>query len=164
MQLHILIGFQSHVDLILSPSNRCVTVSGIIFHSASSFHQWPCMSMAWPSTLPSSMTMEPSPTPPPARGCSSAPAGVKKCMFSESAIHIHFLFQLNDGFWQKWMQAELRRTSAKIAGWHFLAWAPATHKPSQGTLRQSSETSRPSLPRSTLYNFPDAFCLRGLII
>lgn len=78
---------------MLSLSNRCVTASGIIFHSVSSSPQWPCMSMAWPSTPPLSMTTEPSRTLPPARGCSSAPAGV-----NSSSRNLHFYSSLMLGF------------------------------------------------------------------
>lgn len=88
---------QIHVDTMFlsSLNNRCVTVSGIIFHSVSSFPLWPCMLMAWPSTPPSYMTTEPSLTPPPSRGCSLVPAGVNLCWVNYSSL---------SGFWHKWMQ------------------------------------------------------------
>ncbi len=173
---------------MLSLSNRCVTANGIIFHSASSSPQWPCMLTVWPSTLLSSMTTAPSLTLPPARECSSAPAGVRSFTLSvHPQLKYSILFQLNDAVWQKWMGAQSEEscfclsfyinatssllqtvcfhpslkchTSLKIAGWHFWQKQQQLMNPHK-TCSDDQPRHCASLPPSTHLQF--GWCILSL--
>lgn len=156
---------------MLSPSNRCVTASGIIFHSASSSHQWPFTWMEWPLTPPSSTTTEPSRTPPRVSACSSVPAGVRLtcCAFhlsskksfasclkaASSSLNPRFRFSIPE--------MSFKLNISRDSRMQFLA----SYESSWGISRQASETfhTAPFLPFISLsYNSLDASCLWGLII